>query len=297
MLPPIRHDGPVDFVRQVTAGRRPVTILPTTKRLSTNYNMLNHKSFGEGPTLVILHGLFGMLDNWQSLARKWADHYQVILVDLRNHGRSPHVPDMDYDLMAEDVAELLESLGVDECILLGHSMGGKVAMQAAFDYPELVTKLVVVDIAPRRYHPGHATIFAALDAVDPADISNRKEAGEAMSLHVSDPGIQLFLSKNLTRNPEGGFRWRMNLEAIREFYPRLIGPVGQAGDAFEAPALFIRGGKSGYVQDDDWPLIDILFPQAELATVEGAGHWVHAERPEELMRVVDGFLATGELHS
>lgn len=252
--------------------------------------MLNYKSYGEGPAFVIMHGLFGMLDNWQTLARKWSDRYRVILVDLRNHGRSPHLEEMDYDLMAEDVATLLEELGIDECILLGHSMGGKVAMQTALTYPDQIQSLIVVDIAPRRYRPGHDTIFAALEAFDPAIITDRKAAAAAMEGYVSDPGIQLFLLKNLTRSPEGGFRWRMNLPVIKASYRKLIGPVGQIGDRYDSPCLFLRGGNSGYVQDDDMELIEMLFPEATLATVAEAGHWVHAERPAELMVAIDSFL-------
>lgn len=252
--------------------------------------MLNHKTYGEGPAFVILHGLFGMLDNWKTLAGRWAENYQLILVDLRNHGRSPHEDDMDYDLMAQDVAELLEELGIDECILLGHSMGGKVAMQTALTYPELVSRLIVVDIAPRRYRAGHDTIFAALEALDPATVTDRKDAARQMAAHVADPGIQLFLLKNLARNPAGGYKWRMNLAAIKAAYPTIIGPVGNAGDEFPNPTLFLRGGKSGYVQDDDMELINVLFPAAQLATVDGAGHWVHAEKPAELKMVVDEFL-------
>ncbi|MEO0731886.1 MAG: alpha/beta fold hydrolase [Bacteroidota bacterium] len=252
--------------------------------------MLHYKTFGEGPALVILHGLFGMLDNWQTLARKWAGRHRVVLLDLRNHGRSPHEAEMDYPLMARDVAETLEVLEVDECDLLGHSMGGKVAMQLALDYPELVRQLIVVDIAPRRYAPGHATIFAALEALDPATVTSRKDAAAKMNDFVSDPGIQLFLLKNLARDPEGGFRWRMNLPVITKHYDKLIGPVGNLGDNFAGPALFVRGGNSGYVKDDDRAFIEMLFPAAELVTVEGAGHWVHAEQPEELREVIDRFL-------
>lgn len=252
--------------------------------------MLNHKSFGKGPALVLLHGLFGMLDNWQTLARKWADTRRVVLVDLRNHGRSPHQSDMNYDLMAHDVAELLEELGIDNCDLLGHSMGGKVAMQVALTFPELVDRLIVVDMAPRRYRPGHDSIFAALESLDTAAITSRQEAAEALGRHITDPGIQLFLLKNLARDPAGGYRWRMNLPAIKAAYPQLIDPVGNAGESFGKPVLFVRGGKSGYVQDEDWPLIEILFPAAKLATVENAGHWVHAEAPEAMLNLVDTFL-------
>lgn len=254
--------------------------------------MLNHKTYGEGPAFVILHGLFGMLDNWQTLARRWAERYQVVLIDLRNHGRSPHEADMDYDLMAGDVAELLEHLGIDECILLGHSMGGKVAMQTALTYPDLVQKLIVVDIAPRRYLPGHDSIFTALESLDPAAVTSRQEAAAYLGSHISDPGIQLFLLKNLTRDPAGGFRWRMNLPAITAAYPAIIGPVGKVGDRYDGSSLFLRGSKSGYVKEEDMVLIEMLFPQASLKTVDGAGHWVHAEKPTELMAVVDEFLST-----
>ncbi len=252
--------------------------------------MLNHKTYGSGPNLVILHGLFGMLDNWSTLGRRWAADYTVTLVDLRNHGRSFHADEMNYDLMAEDVATLLEAQSIDECFLMGHSMGGKVAMQTAITYPDLVQKLVVVDITPRKYRPGHSDVFAALEAFDPAEVADRKEAARLMAKHMPSPSVQLFLLKNLARNPEGGFKWRMNLPAIKASYEGLIGPVGNLGDEYDGPTLFIRGSKSGYVQDDDVELINILFPQATVETVEGAGHWVHAERPEELFEMVGGFL-------
>jgi len=252
--------------------------------------MLNHKTFGEGPHLVILHGLFGMLDNWRGLARHWAERYTVTLVDLRNHGRSFHAPEMDYDLMAADVAGFLEEQDIDQCYLIGHSMGGKVAMQTALSYPDLVLKLIVVDMAPRRYRPGHLDVFAALAALDPSAVTDRKEAATLMSEHMPDPGVQLFLLKNLARAPAGGYRWRMNLPAITANYDKLIGPVGHVGDQYDGPALFLRGGRSGYVRDEDMDAITYLFPAARLATVAGAGHWVHAERPEALMELINGFL-------
>ena len=252
---------------------------------------LNYKTYGEGPALVILHGLFGNLDNWQTLARKWADHYQVILVDLRNHGRSPHADEMTYQLMAQDVAETLETLGIDECYLLGHSMGGKAAMQAALTYPTLVTKLVVVDMATRQYGRGHNDVFAALHALVPAALEDRREAEEQMKPYMQDAGVRMFLLKNLARDSEEGFRWRMNLEVLDRDYDNLIAPVGTLGQTYAGPALFIRGGKSDYIQDEDWPGVLKHFPHATLATVRGAGHWVHAEEPEELFTLVRTFLA------
>ena len=257
--------------------------------------MLNYKSYGEGRPLLILHGLFGMLDNWQTLGRRWAENYQVILVDLPNHGRSPHVATFDYEGMAKAVADLAKGLDLSDINLMGHSMGGKVAMQLALDYPDLVTRLVVVDMTPRQYRRGHDDVFAALHAFDPGRVGDRKEAAALMARYVSDPGIQLFLLKNLARDPAGGFRWRMNLPVITEQYENLIGPVGNFGDTFTKPSLFIRGAKSGYVRDEDVEYIEVLFPAAEVVTIEKAGHWVHAERPEELFGVVEEFLKTLEL--
>ncbi|CAH1001146.1 Esterase YbfF [Neolewinella maritima] len=252
---------------------------------------LNHKTYGSsGPTLVILHGLFGNLDNWQTLARKWATDYTVILLDLRNHGRSPHAEEMTYPLMAQDVAEFLEARSIDRCHLLGHSMGGKVAMQAALSYPTLVDKLIVVDMTPRLYGRGHDDVFAALKALDPATLTDRREADALMAPHMADAGVRQFLLKNLTRRDDAGFRWRMNLEVLDRDYDQLVAPIGTLGQSYPGPALFVRGGKSGYVRDEDWPGVISLFPKAELATVAGAGHWVHAERPGELEGLVREFL-------
>ena len=251
---------------------------------------LNYKTYGDGFPLVILHGLFGNLDNWSTIARRWAEDYRVILVDLRNHGRSPHADEMTYPLMAEDLAAFLEEQGVDRCHLLGHSMGGKVAMQTALSYPTLVEKLVVVDMAPRPYGRGHDDVFAALHALDPANLQDRREAEEQMKPHMEDAGVRMFLLKNLARDGEEGFRWRMNLQVLDRDYENLIAPVGTLGQDFPRPALFVRGGKSGYVKDEDIDGIRYLFPAATIKTVAGAGHWVHAEAPEELYGLVRDFL-------
>lgn len=251
---------------------------------------LHYKTQGQGPPLVILHGLFGTLDNWQTLAKMWSADRSIISADLRNHGRSPHADEMNYPLMAEDVAELLESLDIHDCALLGHSMGGKVAMQVALSYPGLIRKLVVVDMAPRRYGRGHDEVFTALRALDPATLDDRREADELMRPFMADAGVRMFLLKNLVRRDGGGFRWRMNLEVLERDYETLGGPVGRPGQTFTEPTLFLRGGNSGYVKDEDWPHILQLFPSAELATVAGAGHWLHAEETEEVHELVEDFL-------
>ncbi|WP_116126266.1 alpha/beta fold hydrolase [Lewinella sp. IMCC34183] len=251
---------------------------------------LNYKTYGEGYPLVILHGLFGSLDNWSTLARRWAKRYRVILVDLPNHGRSPHTDEITYPQLAHDLAAFLEGIGVDACYLLGHSMGGKVAMQTALTYPGLVEKLVVVDMAPRQYGRGHDDVFAALRALDPSSLEDRRDADAAMEPYLQEKGVRQFLLKNLARDDEG-FRWRMNLEVLDNDYENLIASVGTLGQTYPKPALFLRGSKSGYVKEEDLDGILRHFPQAQLTTIQGAGHWVHAEQPEELYTRVAEFLS------
>lgn len=254
---------------------------------------LNYRSYGDHPgrtPLIVLHGLFGSLENWQTLARRWAERFPVILVDLPNHGRSPHADTANYPDMARALVQWLREMDISRCHLLGHSMGGKVAMQTALEFSELVEKLIIVDMAPRRYGRGHDDVFAALNALDPADLRDRRHADELMQPHMADAGVRMFLLKNLTRDDGGGYRWRMNLEVLYRDYDQLVAPVGDLGQTYEGPALFIRGGDSGYVKDEDMDFIRVLFPTAELLTVAGAGHWVHAERPGELGAAVEEFL-------
>ena len=252
--------------------------------------MLNHKIFGAGPPLLVLHGLFGMLDNWKTLARRWAEDHTVILADLPNHGRSPHYPEMNYPFIAERVEELLAELRIHQTAVLGHSLGGKAAMQLALHNPDLVEKLIVVDMAPRAYRRGHDDVFAALHSLNPAELTDRKQAADLLGDHITDPGIQLFLLKNLTRTSDA-FAWRMNLPVLTERYAERIRAIGEDAEPYPHPALFLRGAKSGYVREDDWPLIQSLFPEARLATVANAGHWVHAEAPDVTYAEVRDFLA------
>lgn len=249
---------------------------------------LNFKTFGQGPPLVILHGLFGTLDNWQTLAKRWAETYTVYLVDQRNHGRSPHLDTHSYPEMAADLAQFLEKEWVHRCHLLGHSMGGKTAMQLAMDFPDLIEKLIVVDITPRRYPSGHDEIFEALTSVRPAEITERSLAQKRLTEKIGDPGVVQFLLKNLTRRPEGGFRWKMNLAVLRKEYDKIL--MDLSGEPFTGPSLFIRGERSNYVHDEDMSLVKKYFTEAELVTIDGAGHWVHAERPDALYEAVSEFL-------
>lgn len=251
---------------------------------------LNFKSFGQGEPVIILHGLFGNLDNWQTFAKQLAAHFMVYIVDLRNHGRSPHVDAMNYRAMAEDLREFMESQWIYQAHVIGHSMGGKAAMQLAFDYPDMVSRLVVVDIAPKAYRGGHEAIFDAMLSLHPEKLESRAEAEEQLAKSIADPAIRLFLLKNLTRHKSGGYEWKMNLEVLHRDYSEILSTV--AGAVFDGPSLFIRGEHSDYILEEDWPAVEQLFPNAELLTIAGAGHWVHAEAPEALLGTLNRFLTT-----
>lgn len=251
---------------------------------------LNFKTYGQGPPLVVLHGLFGTLDNWQTLAKRWAENYTVYLVDQRNHGRSPHLDAMSYPLLAEDLAGFLDREWIHQTYLIGHSMGGKTAMQFALTYPDRVDRLVVVDMAPKQYRAGHDEIFAALRSLDLDEITLRSEAAEQLSAKIPQPAVVQFLLKNLSRRPAGGFHWKMNLDVLYRDYANILANV-ESEEPYPGPSLFVRGGKSHYVAADDLPLIHTLFPAAQLLTVADAGHWIHAQAPDELYTIVDTFLA------
>jgi esterase len=252
---------------------------------------LNYKSHGQGEPVIVLHGLFGMLDNWQTVGKKLAEHHTVYLLDQRNHGRSPQHERMTYADMAEDLHHFMESHWMFKAHIIGHSMGGKTAMQFARQYPDMVDKLVVVDIAPKAYRGGHERIFKALQELDLSQLERRSDADKALADHIDELSIRQFLLKNLSRRKEGGYRWKMNLEALWNHYEDILAEPSD-GKVFQGDALFIRGGRSRYIRDEDWPLIQQQFPNARLATVEEAGHWVHAAAPDELLRLVTDFFKT-----
>ncbi len=250
---------------------------------------LFYKQYGQGTPLIILHGLFGGADNWHSLATQLADQFHVVVPDLRNHGQSPHHPETNYPVMAADVAELLATLDLPSAIILGHSMGGKVAMQLALTRPELVQKLIVADMSPRGYTPLHNEIIAALNALDAASFTSRTEIEEVLAGPIPSLNLRRFLLKNLGRAADGTFAWKINLAGLAQSYPHLRTPV--TGPPYPGPTLFLRGSKSEYIRATGEPTIRELFPHSRLTTIEGAGHWLHADNPEEFMRRVREFLA------
>ena len=239
--------------------------------------------------MTILHGFLGAGGNWHTLSRSvFGEHFRVLVPDLRNHGQSPHDSRMDYEAMAEDILAMWDEHGVEQGLLMGHSMGGKLAMQVALTAPERVSKLVVVDIAPRTYPPGHLVILEALRRADPASRGGRDEVDAVLAETIPDLGVRQFLLKNLRRT-EAGFDWLPNLDVLESSYDQLIGGL-HVFATYEGPTLVVRGERSDYVQDDDMDVLRAYCPQAELVTIADAGHWVHAEQPEAFSDAVMGFV-------
>lgn len=253
---------------------------------------LYYREVGQGQPLVFLHGIFGSSDNWLTQSRLLSDKYRTFSLDLRNHGRSFHDDAFDYPSMVSDVMDFLEQHAIHDPVIVGHSMGGKVAMNLAVAHPEMVQRLVVVDIAPRPYNLEDYPVLDGLNAVPIDEVTTRQEADEAMAPHVPELATRQFLLKNLQRQREGGFRWKLNLPAINEHILKIGNDLEFSG-TFDKPTLFVRGGQSGYIRDKDLPRIRELFPNAEMKTLD-AGHWVPAEKPEEFSELLRQWLEDQE---
>ncbi len=260
---------------------------------------LFHRKSGTGRPLIILHGLFGISDNWAALAKLWSQYFTVYAVDLRNHGQSPHSDEWNYTAMAEDIIELMGDEKLNDVILLGHSMGGKVGMRLAIDYPTSLSKLIVVDIAPRQSLPNNSEVVRALEQVDLNKINSRKGAEEILRPLLHEEGTIQFLLKNLfwSEGPRTGkeqadgeksLQWRFNLDVISKnldevYAATLPDPV------CETETLFIRGSKSQYIMPEDEASITRMFPNSSVVTIEDAGHWVHADQPFPVYEAVMKF--------
>ncbi len=250
---------------------------------------LNAKTYGQGPALIVLHGLFGSLDNWVSFARQWSEFFTVYLLDQRNHGRSPHHEEWNYQVMAEDLFHFMDSEGIFQAHLLGHSMGGKTVMQFAQDYPERIDRLIVADMAPKSYEPHHEAVIAGLNAVDLQQVSTRQEVSDQLQTHIPEEGVRQFLLKGLGRDEKKRFAWKFNLPVITRDYEEVLKNID--GDIpFDGTTLFISGGKSSYVSEEDYPNILALFPRAQFVVLPEAGHWLHAEEPANFSHEVLNFL-------
>lgn len=249
---------------------------------------LNFKKTGQGEPIILLHGLFGSASNLGVVARALAGNFAVYSVDLRNHGKSPHAAEMSYPVMAADVLALMDAEALSSAHLLGHSMGGKTAMQIALNYPQRVGKLIVADIAPVTYQHGHTYVLRGLTAVAEANVRSRQQADDILAQHVDDTGVRSFLLKSLTRTQQGDFTWELNLDAIKANYDAVA--EGNSGTPFKGDTLFIKGGSSDYLLLEHKDAVVSLFPNANLKVINNAGHWPHAERPELFNNIVLQFL-------
>ncbi|MDG2501397.1 MAG: alpha/beta fold hydrolase [Porticoccaceae bacterium] len=251
---------------------------------------LNYTEQGLGAAVVLMHGMFGSLSNLGNLAKLLAQSYRVISVDLRNHGDSPHEDDMDLVVMAADIVELISDLDLASATFIGHSLGGKIAMQVALNNPQLVERLVVADIAPVDYpQTNNAPALDALAALSGIQLASRRVADEVMSQHIPDQMVRAFLLKNLARSADGQFRLKLNMDSIGKNYGTSL-VAAPTGIPFAGPTLFLKGETSAYIQEKHRPLIAELFPNAQLQVIGGVGHWLHAEKPDTFNNLVSSFL-------
>lgn len=249
------------------------------------------RKYGQGPPLIIFHGLFGQSDNWNTLGKQFSEcGFAVYLIDQRNHGFSPHSDEWNYALMSNDILELIEDNRLENVILLGHSMGGKSVMHFAVHHCKKISKLIVVDIAPKHYLPAHDDVIEALLSVNFDAVKSRKEVEIQLSKFISDFATKQFLLKNLYWKQEGKLDWRFNLKVITKNIEKVGETFNLENKLCNAPTLFIRGENSRYILDSDFISTLKIFPNAELKTIAGAGHWIHTDKPREFFETVMGFL-------
>ena len=251
---------------------------------------LYSKIYGDkAQDLIIIHGLFGMSDNWNSLGKQFSKYCRVHLIDLRNHGRSPHSDDFNYEVMCGDVLEYMEDNNIEKPIILGHSLGGKVAMKFAFTHTDKIEKLIVADISPRRYNTDFVQNLLRTSYKLPLEnFEKREEIDRVLSETYEDKGMRLFLLKNLYRKENKEFAWRFNIEVLLEKVSN-IQEANFVTGVCKIPTHFIRGGDSNYITTEDELIINKHFSDFSIATIDGAGHWLHAENPEKFYNEVMGF--------
>ncbi len=250
---------------------------------------LHCETMGHGPNLVILHGLFGSGENWRSQAKRLAESFTVHSMDARNHGDSPHTSSISYPEMAADVITTCASMGIERTHLLGHSMGGKTAMQLALLHPQLLDNLIIVDIGPGKYPHHHQSVLQGLAAVEASDISSRRDADNTLARHVDNAAIRSFLLKNLQRQENKSYQLKINLKVITEQYEHIAAAVDKPAKPFEGPVLFIKGADSDYLKTADRNAILKQFPKAALKSIDGAGHWPHSEKPDVVFKIISDF--------
>jgi len=252
---------------------------------------LNYQQLGEGKHIVLIHGLFGSLENLNMVAKSLSQHYCVTSIDVRNHGKSFHQEDMNYQVLAQDVVNLLDKLSIEQCHILGHSMGGKIAMKIALSYPKRLNKLIVADIAPVKYPAHHLTIIKGLQAIDLTKVHKRNDADIQLATFIPDKGVRSFLLRNVVLNKQGEFHFKCNLPFIEQGYQQIMQSInGQTDQQFNGDTLFIKGGNSDYILPEHQSAITLLFPKAKAKVIQGAGHWLHAEKTVAFNKIVEAFL-------
>jgi esterase len=251
---------------------------------------LNFKEYGSGDnSVIILHGFLGSLDNWHTLATDWSKAgLHIYSLDLRNHGKSPHTETHSIQLMVDDLNDFMFQHHIEKATILGHSMGGKVAMLFALQYPSLCTQLIVADIAPKEYKRGHDEIFTAIFEVNLNSIQTRKEAEEAMKPFIGDFGTRQFILKNLERKSDGEYSWKFNIRTLFQDYDEIRKPI-KSLHTYNEPTLFLKGSLSTYIQDEDINAIKSLFPYMQIKTIADAGHWLHADKPTVFYETILAF--------
>nr|WP_157577451.1 alpha/beta fold hydrolase [Shewanella waksmanii] len=250
--------------------------------------MIHFEQQGTGETVILIHGLFGSADNLNNLGRHLASHYHVVRVDVPNHGKSPHWQQMSYAQLSLAIKELMDHLQLGHCHLVGHSMGGKIAMATALTYPDNISSVVAADISPVKYPPRHDAVFSALHSTPLSELTSRNQALQHLITCGLDEGTAMFLIKNLNKGTQG-FEWRMNLHGLQQAYADLIDwPTAQL--RYNGPALCVRGGDSDYVTAEHRQAFVSQFPQIQSKTIAGTGHWLHAQKPEIFNRIVADFI-------
>lgn len=263
--------------------------------------ILNYRKIGTGQPFIILHGLFGSGDNWFTIAKLLEKHFEIYLIDQRNHGKSPHSDEFNYNVLTNDIFDFFKTHSISKAHVLGHSMGGKVAMNFARNYPKLLNSLMLIDIAPKNYNENlsqeqsqHKTIIETLCNIDLTHIKSRDEVNNILSQKIESEKLRAFLLKSLHRNNSGNFEWLLNLRALKENLENISG--GFINDEWENieitgfPVLFVKGGLSNYISKDDEVLINKIFPAAEIFEIPNTGHWLHAENPQMLAQKIISFI-------
>jgi len=255
-------------------------------------SILNYKQIGTGEHIVLIHGLFGSLENLNMVAKPLSDLYCVTSVDVRNHGDSFHASTMEYTDLAQDIINLLDHLNIDSCSILGHSMGGKIAIQVAIEQPQRIKKLLIADIAPVSYPPHHLEIIKGLQKIDLTKIMNRKDADKQLAPYVENIGVRQFLLRNLVSGPLGTFYFKCSLKNLSLCYPQIMkaNEIPANKSAYMGLTMFIKGGDSDYILPEHRAAIAAILPNSKAKIIQGAGHWLHAEKTIAFNKIVTDFI-------